>query len=208
MTILVDGQTGERGAYWSQPASANIQFGMYSTLADTCAATAYTRYFGPGKFYKSDQATEVTSLIGGTTCAVPSGNRAVTLITGVDAGYEITADDVLYKRSRLWINIPEIRIDPAVLHNGETISVKIETLNQALGGICLSCVATCECTIDVAKVASYGCTYTISPTSSLLSSSGNTGTVAVTPSSSTCSWTAVSNDSWITITAGSAGTGD
>jgi len=36
------------------------------------------------------------------------------------------------------------------------------------------------------------CTYTISPTSATLSSSGNTGTVAVT-TSSICFWTAVSN---------------
>ena len=52
------------------------------------------------------------------------------------------------------------------------------------------------------------CAYTISPTSSLFSSSGNTGMVTVTTSSSSCSWTAVSNAPWITITAGSTGTGN
>ncbi len=51
------------------------------------------------------------------------------------------------------------------------------------------------------------CTYTLSPASSLVSSSGNTGTVAVTTSSSNCSWTAVSNASWITVTSGNSGTG-
>jgi hypothetical protein len=53
------------------------------------------------------------------------------------------------------------------------------------------------------------CTYALSPsTSPSFNYSGNTGMVTVTASSSGCDWTAVSNDSWITITAGSAGTGN
>ena len=56
--------------------------------------------------------------------------------------------------------------------------------------------------------ATPSCTYTISPTSALFSSSGNTGMVTVTTSSGSCSWSATSNASWITITAGSTGTGN
>jgi hypothetical protein len=52
------------------------------------------------------------------------------------------------------------------------------------------------------------CTYTISPTSQSFDSSGGTGNVSVTASSSNCSWNAISNDSWITITSGSSGTGN
>ena len=50
------------------------------------------------------------------------------------------------------------------------------------------------------------CAYTVSPTSGSFSSSGGTGTVSVA-SSAGCSWNAVSNSSWITITSGSSGTG-
>jgi len=50
------------------------------------------------------------------------------------------------------------------------------------------------------------CTYSISPTSQSFGSSGGTGSVSVTTQSG-CSWTAVSNASWITITSGSSGTG-
>ena len=67
---------------------------------------------------------------------------------------------------------------------------------------------------EVTPIQPYGgpcltsCTYTIAPASSLVSSSGNTGIVIVTTTLSSCSWTAVSNASWITINAGSAGTGN
>ena len=50
------------------------------------------------------------------------------------------------------------------------------------------------------------CTYKISPTIAVFSSSGGTGTVSVV-SSMDCGWTAVSNSNWITITSGDSGTG-
>jgi hypothetical protein len=56
--------------------------------------------------------------------------------------------------------------------------------------------------------ATPSCTYTISPTSALFSSSSNTGMVNVTTSSGGCSWNATSNALWITITAGGTGTGN
>ena len=51
------------------------------------------------------------------------------------------------------------------------------------------------------------CSYSISPTSQSFGASSGSGTIDVTTGTS-CNWTAVSNASWITITAGSNGTGD
>src|SRR4051812_47558598 len=52
------------------------------------------------------------------------------------------------------------------------------------------------------------CTFTISPTTSNLPSSlGASGSVTVTAATG-CSWTAVSNDAWITVGAGASGTGN
>jgi len=53
---------------------------------------------------------------------------------------------------------------------------------------------------------SSACTYSLSSSSASYSSSGGSGSVNVTAGSS-CAWTAGSNDSWITITAGSSGAG-
>lgn len=54
------------------------------------------------------------------------------------------------------------------------------------------------------------CTYTLSSTSQTFTASAGSGTVTVGASSSSCTntWTAISNVSWITITAGSSGTGN
>lgn len=51
------------------------------------------------------------------------------------------------------------------------------------------------------------CSYTISPTTLSYASSGGLGSVNVT-TAGTCTWTATSNNSWITITSGSTGTGN
>jgi uncharacterized protein (TIGR03437 family) len=50
------------------------------------------------------------------------------------------------------------------------------------------------------------CGYTISPAAQNTPASGNSGTVSVTAGSG-CSWTAVSNAAWITVTSGASGTG-
>jgi len=156
MTILVDGLAGQRGAYWSAPGTTDIAFAMFAHQADACAATAYTSSFGTGKWYKTNSSgtatDEVTGLASNSSCAPTSGQQATQIITDPDKGYTITLADETAKLSYWWIDIPYIRINPSVLHNGELISVKIETLDQSTGGICADCVATCECIVDVARV--------------------------------------------------------
>jgi len=51
------------------------------------------------------------------------------------------------------------------------------------------------------------CSYSISPGSQRVESPAGSGTVTVS-TSSTCPWTAQSNDSWITVTSGASGTGN
>ncbi|MEF3168409.1 MAG: DUF4214 domain-containing protein [Deltaproteobacteria bacterium] len=52
------------------------------------------------------------------------------------------------------------------------------------------------------------CTYSIDPTSQSFTAAGGFGSVSVSSSSPTCTWTATSNNSWLSITSGSSGTGD
>lgn len=56
------------------------------------------------------------------------------------------------------------------------------------------------------EVSYNSCTYTISPTTAQIAQQGGTGTVQVSTQTG-CTWTASSNASWVTITAGSKGTG-
>jgi len=167
LTMLVNGVAGDNlGAYWADTAAAtNIEFGTYAESSETCTDTAYLslgtggltdRHFGPGKYYLADGVTEVAATYLGTACVVPAANRAVVVNTNVDSGYLITGDDVLNKLSRWWIILPEMRVDPSVVKANDVISVRIETLDQASGGICATCRATCVCVIDVAIMCPQG----------------------------------------------------
>jgi transglutaminase-like putative cysteine protease len=55
--------------------------------------------------------------------------------------------------------------------------------------------------------AAGGCTFKLSPKDGKLKATGGSATVKVTPNFSDCDWTAVSNDSFITITGGASGVG-
>jgi transglutaminase-like putative cysteine protease len=55
--------------------------------------------------------------------------------------------------------------------------------------------------------ASGGCSFALSPKDEKLKDTGGTGKVAVTPNFTDCDWTAVSNDGFITVTAGASGAG-
>jgi len=57
------------------------------------------------------------------------------------------------------------------------------------------------------RTANEGCTFTLKPTSINLPAKGGSKTVKVKAQGTDCAWTAVSNDSFITITSGSSGTG-
>ncbi len=59
----------------------------------------------------------------------------------------------------------------------------------------------------VTQSAASTCSYTISPTALSYASNGGSGVVNVTTTSG-CNWTATSNNSWITITSGSSGSGN
>ncbi len=52
-----------------------------------------------------------------------------------------------------------------------------------------------------------GCDYTIAPTNDFYETSGGTGNINVTTANG-CAWTAISNATWITITAGASGNGN
>src|SRR5688572_16023678 len=60
----------------------------------------------------------------------------------------------------------------------------------------------------VAPAPPPSCSYTIAPTSQNIAAAGGTGTPVTVTAQSGCQWTAVSNASWITVTAGSSRTGN
>ena len=69
-------------------------------------------------------------------------------------------------------------------------------------------VAGQRSTVTQSATGSSACSYTIAPTSQTISAAGGAGTPVAVSTQTGCQWTASSNDSWITITAGASGTGN
>jgi hypothetical protein len=67
-------------------------------------------------------------------------------------------------------------------------------------------IAGHDFTVSQAAVAA--CSFTISPQSAMVGKDGGNGTVSVTASSATCSWTAQSHVSWITVVGTGSGMGN
>jgi uncharacterized repeat protein (TIGR03803 family) len=63
-------------------------------------------------------------------------------------------------------------------------------------------------TVTQSGASAENCTYTLNATSVTLAARGGSKNASVKVKGSDCSWTAVSNDSFITITSGSSGTGN
>jgi hypothetical protein len=72
----------------------------------------------------------------------------------------------------------------------------------ATGPICVSVANTSS-----GSSGSPTCSFSLSPSSQSFDSAGGSGTAAIQPSSG-CSWTAMSNDTWISITSAISGTGN
>lgn len=167
MTILVDKHNGagpvagENGAYWSGIAPpAAITFADAATYTAACALRPpLARTFGAASYFRADGTTAAAPLAT-TACAVPAGSRAVILTTPASA-FTIVAGMGSYWQ----IDVPPIRIDPSVLHNGETIYVRAELYDPtAPAPICPVCVAClCQCDIPVATV----CCTTPAPSTTL-----------------------------------------
>ncbi|MGH9142177.1 MAG: BACON domain-containing protein [Vicinamibacterales bacterium] len=62
-------------------------------------------------------------------------------------------------------------------------------------------------TFTVSQAAPPPCTFSLAPTGQQFSESGGSGSTAVTASASSCAWTAIANDPWLTVTGPSSGTG-
>jgi hypothetical protein len=85
-----------------------------------------------------------------------------------------------------------------------TVTLTIASNSTTSGRSSALTIAGQTVTVDQTAVA---CTYTVSPTSRSLGSSGGTSTFSVGAPSG-CAWTATETASWITITGGASGSGN
>jgi len=196
--------------------SLNSRFWVFSggltnvevTLRVTDTQTGQTKtYLNPlGTDYRTIADTGALAVCGGTTCTYtvsptsqsfsPSGGTgSITVNTTTGCGWSASADVP-------WITITSGASGSGNGSVGYSVAANSGTTSRS-GNVN---VAGKVVAITQAG-ATPSCTYTVSPLSQSFASSGGSGSLSVsTPSA--CPWTAVSNDSWISITSGASGNGN
>lgn len=150
MTILVNDQEGDHGAYWAEPGwDAEDNLELFESHDAQCDGTTQTENFGEVTFYLADYVTAGPPY-GGSDCTVDDTEKVVRMLSNDNEGYTVTDVDILSNLSHWWIDIPEIRLTLDIA-KCDKVSVKIELLSERVGGICAECEPVCECIIDVAK---------------------------------------------------------
>lgn len=150
-----------------------------------------------GKTFIVDQAAPAcTFSISPTSQSIPdSGGSGPVAVTASAATCGWTAVS-----GASWITL-----DRASGVGGGTVGV---TVAANTGGVRVGTVTIAGQTLTVTQAAAPPtCAFTISPTSQTVSDAGATGSFAITASAATCTWTATTSASWITLGQSASGTG-
>ncbi|HMZ18140.1 MAG TPA: BACON domain-containing carbohydrate-binding protein, partial [Blastocatellia bacterium] len=94
-------------------------------------------------------------------------------------------------------NAYTLRLNPALSDANTTIKLTL-TVTDNLGA---------AQSFDIAVIVRAPCSYSIAPTNQAFTANGGTGSITITAANG-CAWTAGSNATWLTITAGASGNGN
>jgi hypothetical protein len=151
-----------------------------------------------GQTFTVDQAAGLNCIFAlnkdSITLAAKGGNKTLKVLSfGVPCDWTAVSNDPFITitsgisgtgKGKVAYSVPG-NTNTTALSGTMTIAGKTFTVNQAAGG----------------------CTYKLSPKAGKLKAAGGSVVVKVKPNFSDCAWTAVSNDSFITVTDGSSGLG-
>ncbi len=170
----------------------------YTVAANTGPNRSGTLTIG-GKTFTVTQDSGCTFTISPTSQSVPNSGGTVTITV-------TTPNQQCQWTATVAANSPWITITSGAGGTGNgtvTITVAANTGSNRSGTLTIG-----GQTFTVSQQD--GCTYTISPNNQTFTSTGGSSTVAVTPSSPSCQWTATvaASSPWITIANGTTGTGN
>lgn len=168
--------------------SGSVQF---SVAANTGAARSGTIGVS-GQTFTINQDAGCSPTVAPETIAAPAGgaSQAVTVTTSPDCSWTAAS------------NAPWIVVNG---NPGGSGSGTVQLDIQANSGPARSGTATIA-TRTVTVNQDGGCTFSIAPLAQSMNANAGTGSVTVTTGAS-CAWTAMSNVTWIVVTAGATGTG-
>jgi hypothetical protein len=139
LDILVDGQPGENGVYWTNEV---LETDGYTTQALACAALEDDgEPLGGVATYTLASGTAATPVAAITNCIIPSAARAVTMLT--------VGDDLDLGVSDAWlyIDLPGMHFDSTFVA-GQVLSVKVTLLKAPCGELFVGTweIGTAGCT--------------------------------------------------------------
>ena len=148
-----------------------------------------------GRTFTVNQSANCSYSINPATAAIGSGGGAGPAIAvTATAGCAWTSTS-----NAAWISVNSAS---AGAGNGSvTVTVSANTGASRTGTVTIA-----GQTLTINQAAS--CSYSINPSSASIKSDGGNGPAVTVTATAGCSWTAVSNDAWITVTAGATGSGN
>ena len=156
--------------------------------------TAIGGKYGPGSVFKVSVGCTYTLSATNFTLAARGGVKRVRVkVSGTDCSWTAESNDPF---------ITIISGSNGMSNGSVTYAVPGNTNTTALSGT----MTIAGQTFTVNQIAG-GCTYSLSPTIGKIQTAGGLATVKVKPNFNDCAWSAVSNDSFITITDGASGIG-
>jgi hypothetical protein len=158
LDILVDGEEGDNGVYWAEDiGTTGIPMEPFDSQEAACAEDDCS----PDEAFLGEFDYKLANgdpgfPYGGSGCDLEDEERVVSICPDVAQtgthGYTVTTQDDVDNNSVWWIDIPSMRVDPAMVDGGEQVQVKI-TLTRELsgGGVCGECEG-CSCVIDIGQL--------------------------------------------------------
>ena len=194
--------TASSGAYWItilSGASGSVGGTVSYAVASNAATSARTGTMTiAGQTFTVNQAASLNCIFGlnppSITLPAKGGSKTLKVESfGVPCDWTAVSNDPFITITEGASGTGNGKVSYTVLGNTNTM---------ALSGTMT--IAGKTFTVDQ---ATGGCKLTLSPKNGKFKAAGGSATVKVTPNLSDCDWTAVSNDAFITITAGDSGVG-
>ncbi|MFP4307064.1 MAG: hypothetical protein ACLFQQ_07590, partial [Desulfococcaceae bacterium] len=125
LDIMVNGQTGDRGVYFSS--NGGVQVEGYETLTDACGGAGLSSL--PGNYFRADGAG--ADPFGGNQCTVPNTNRAVQFESQLSR--MSLNENTPFNDRFLYIDLPELTYDNSLIEDGDVVSVRVSLAQEPCG---------------------------------------------------------------------------
>jgi hypothetical protein len=125
LDVLVNGQAGDRGVYFSSAGGVQVQ--GYETLADAASGTSQESL--PGNYFLANGSAAVP--FAGNQCTVPNNNRAVQFVSQLSR--MSLNENAPFNDRFLEIDLPGLTYDNSLIEDGDVVSVRVSLSQEPCG---------------------------------------------------------------------------